>query len=251
MLSRGVGLGVLVLCLVASMASAGAQRDLDRASKRQQVAFVLVTDQGATGLDQARGVIRQTLQQVNRSVLVEFDRSDPLNADLVKKLGLAGVPAPVILVVARNGAVAGGLTAPGATPAMLQNIVPSPKKAEILQALQNGCCVLIVAGREGMSTRSRVMNNCAAACSRMGKKAQVVEIDFDDPAEAAFLAQLRVNPQVTEPMTLAVNAQGQVTASYIGAPDVTSLVQAASRKAGGCCPSTVQGGAASCAPPKK
>ena len=55
----------------------------------------------------------------------------------------------------------------------------------------------------------------------------------------------------TEPITLVINAQGQITGTYTGTADVASLAQAATKKAGGCCPSTVQGGSKSCGPTKK
>jgi len=77
------------------------------------------------------------------------------------------------------------------------------------------------------------------------------QIDMDDPAEVGFLTQMKVNLASTEPVTLVVNAQGQMTGTYSGAMDVASLVQAATKKAGGCCPKTVQNPNASCAPPKK
>ncbi len=45
---------------------------------------------------------------------------------------------------------------------------------------------------------------------------------MDDPAEAAFLTQMKVNLASTEPVTLVVNAQGQVTGTYTGAADVAT-----------------------------
>jgi hypothetical protein len=85
----------------------------------------------------------------------------------------------------------------------------------------------------------------------MGDKCQTIQIDIDDPQEKAFLTQLKVNLASTEPVTLVINAQGQVTGTYAGAVDLPVLVQAATKKAGGCCPPKVQSGAPSCPPTKK
>ncbi len=85
----------------------------------------------------------------------------------------------------------------------------------------------------------------------MQNQSAAVQIDMDDPAETAFLTQMKVNLDSAEPVTLVINAQGQVTGTYTGAADVANLVQAATKKAGGCCPSTVQNPNASCAPAKK
>jgi hypothetical protein len=50
---------------------------------------------------------------------------------------------------------------------------------------------------------------------------------------------------------MVVNAQGQITGTYAGAVDLPVLVQAATKRMGGCCPPKVQGGAQSCAPKKQ
>jgi hypothetical protein len=62
---------------------------------------------------------------------------------------------------------------------------------------------------------------------------------------------MKVNLASTEPVTLVINPQGQITGTYTGAADVNALVQAATMKVGGCCPKTVTNPNASCAPPKK
>jgi hypothetical protein len=240
-----------MLCTLGPIASASTQRDVESAAKQQKIAFILVHDQSATGVDQARDVIRQTMKQVSKSVLLELDRSAPPNAEYVAKLRLAGAPVPLILVAARNGALAGGVPAAQATPAILLGMVPSPKKAEVLQALQSGKPVFIAVSRKGMTSEPKAVAACMSACSKMGDKSALVRIDMADPQEATFLSQLKVNSAATEPVTLVVNAQGQVTGSYAQVQDVASLVQAATRVAGGCCPSTVQGGSKACAPTKK
>jgi len=251
MIRRSLGFVLLMLCTLGPIASASTQRDAESAAKQRKIAFILVHDQSATGVDQARDVIRQTMKQVSKSVLLELDRSDPANAEYVAKLRLAGAPVPLILVVARNGVVAGGGPAAETTPATLLGMVPSSKKAEVLQALQSGKPVFIAVSRKGMISEPKAVAACMAACSQMGDKSALVRIDMADPQEAAFLAQLKVSSTATEPVTLVVNAQGQVMGPFTGDLDVAGLVQTATRIAGGCCPSTVQGGSKGCAPTKK
>lgn len=248
---RSLGSGVLLLGLVATLAAASTQKDLDSAAKNGKIAFILVTDQGASGLDQAKDMIRTAMKQVQKSVLVELDRSNPANAELAAKFRLAGAPVPLVLVAARNGVLAGGAPAAQTTADQLVSLVPSPKKAEILQVLQSGKAVFITASRKGMASQSGVMSACAMACGQMQNQSATVQIEMDDPAEQAFLTQMKVNLASTEPVTLVINAQGQVTGTYTGAAEVANLVQAATKKAGGCCPSTVQNPNASCAPAKK
>ena len=247
---RNLSLGVLIVGLLASIAGATPQTDLTSATVQGKVAFILVTDQGATGVDQARTMIQTTMKQVKNATLVELNRADPQNADLVTKFRLAGAPVPLVLVAARNGIIAGGMPATQATSEKLLAMVPSPKKAEVLQAIQDGNAVFITASRKSMAAQSGAMASCAAACGQMNNKGVTIKIDMDDPQEAEFLTQLKVDRAATEPVTLVVNAQGQITQTYTGATDVASLVTAATKRAGGCCPPTAQGGAASCGPKK-
>jgi hypothetical protein len=238
--------------VMASAVQASPEKDLASAVQRGQIAFILVMEPGAPGLDQAKALIREAMNRVENAALVELDRSSPANASLIAKYRLAGAPVPLILVAARNGALAGGIPAAEATPEKLLAVVPSPKKAEVIQLLQAGKAVFISVSRKTMPARAGATSACAAACAQMKDQGATVGIDLDDPREAEFLAQLRVDRAATEPVTLVVNPQGQIAGTYTGATDVASLVQAAARKAGGCAPGACgPGSASSCAPTKK
>ncbi|MDP2359797.1 MAG: hypothetical protein Q8O14_03450 [bacterium] len=182
--------------------------------------------------------------------MVEVDRQDPANAALVAKLRVATAPVPLILVAGRNGVVAGGVEAAKASADNLSAMVPSPAKASILKAVQDKQPVYVVASRKGMRDVPKAMSACETACSQLQGKPVTVKVDLDDPRERAFLDQLKIDRDSTTPVTLVVNAQGQVTGSYGSDVDVAKLVQDASKKAGGCCPPSVQGGASSCGPAK-
>ncbi len=248
---RGLAIGVLLLGVMVSTAVASAQKDLDSAAKGGKIAFIVVTDKETVGADQAKDMAKQAAKQVKKSTVVRLDRSDPANADLVAKYRLAGAPVPLILVAARNGVLAGGLVAAQATADKLVGMVPSPKKADVLQHLQSGKAVLIHASRKSMAKQGDCSAACASACGQLQDRCVTVQVDMDDPAESAFLTSLNIKTASTEPVVLVVNAQGQITGTYNGAADVAALVQAATKKVGGCCPSTVQNPKASCPPPKK
>jgi hypothetical protein len=242
---------LLSLCILTPIAAASTQADLEKAAELRKIAFVLVTEPSATGVDQARDLIRQAMQKVPGCTLVELDRSLPANADLVSKYRLAGSPVPLVLVAGRSGVVAGGLPAAAASAERLVALVPSPKKETILQALESGKAVFICAGRKSMDARSTAVSNCSSACDQSSGKCVLVEVDMDDPAETNFLKSLKVDLAATEPVTLVVNATGQIAGTYVGAVDVAELVQATTKKVGGCCPATVAGGSKACPPQKK
>jgi hypothetical protein len=240
----------LLLGLLGPLAAASPQKDLEKATEREEVIFLLVTGEGATGVEQARDLIHQVMKEVDNSTLVVLDRSDAANADLVARFRVASVPVPLILIVAPNGVTAGGVPAAKATAEKLLTLVPSPRKAEMLQALNNGKAIFAVAGRGSMDTQAAALAACTAACGQMGGASVVIMIDMDDPAEVAFLTQIKVDTASAEPVTVVVNPQGQFTGRYTGTPEVADLVAAATKRVAGCCPSSVQNPNASCAPKK-
>ena len=73
---------------------------------------------------------------------------------------------------------------------------------------------------------------------------------MDDDKELPFLTQLKVDPASKEAVTLVFNKSGQLSGSYTGALQVADLVQATTKKVGGCCPPGINS-SKSCAPPKR
>lgn len=235
LVQRVLGIFLVIAILPPSLAALPAD-DLQSASEAGKIAFVLVTEPGAAGLEQAQHVIKDAMSRVDQSVMIELNRADIANASLVAKYRLSGAPVPLILVFASNGAIAGGNLAAKLTSEQLVNMVPSPKKAEVLEALQAGQAIFLTASGKEMSTKSEILNICAAACGQMKGKSRSIAIDMGDKKEASFLKELGIKLQSAEPVTVVINGQGQVTGKFNGAANVGTLVQAATKKAGGCCP---------------
>jgi hypothetical protein len=228
---------ILITICLPLVAFASTSDQLQTAVSSGQVAFVLVNEPGAAGIDQAKQMIQDVRAQVSGSVMIESNRADAANSPFIQKYKLAAAPVPLILVFASNGVMAGGNVASKLTAQQLAAMVPSPKKAEVLKALQSGQAVYLTASRTGMAATSDVAQGCAAACAQMMGKGAAIVVSIDDPAESDFLKQLKVNLQATEPVTVVLNAQGQLTGTFNGPVDVTNLVQAATKKvSSGCCP---------------
>jgi hypothetical protein len=239
-------LSLAAILILVSTVGASVLTDLDAAAKTNKTVFLLVTAPEAQNVESATAIVTSAVGMANNAVLLQMDRTAPENAELVAKYGLATAPVPLILVFASTGILAGGLPAQMATAEKIVALVPSPKKAEVLAALQSGKSVFIVASKAGMSTRGGVASGCAMACSQMAGKSQYVEVSMDDAAEAEFLKQLKVDLQSTEPVTVVVNAGGQITGTYQGTVTTEQLIQAAQKQASSsCCPA---GSGKTCAP---
>ncbi len=244
---RLVGICMFV-ALTSTQLLATTAEELEQAASKGKTVFLLVTEPTVSGTEAAREMARTAGEQVRKSTVIELNRVDQANATLVTKYRLTAAPVPLILVIARNGAIAGGLPAASVTSEQLVKMVPTAKKAEVLKAVQDGQSVLITAASKKMPKETSMSSACAAACSQMQGKCTSISINLDDDDELPFLNELKINPQSKEPVTVVVNAQGQVTGSFAGAVEVGNLVQAATKKAGGCCGG---GSSSSCSPKKK
>ncbi len=249
---RVFSLMVFVLALIAGSVCGAVTEQLESAAKAGKVAYILVYDQTAVALDQARQMVSDAIKQTPGSVAIEMDRGDAANAATVTKFGVATAPVPLILVASGAGVITGGVIAAQATVDQLVKLVPSPKKAEILKAISEGNAVFITAARKGMTTAATVNSTCATACQQLAGKCVQITVDMDDPAEAGFLTDMKVDLQSAEPVTMVANAQGQISGVYTGAMQVTDLVTAATKKAtSGCSPAAGCAPGAACGPKKK
>jgi hypothetical protein len=244
---RFVGICMLV-ALTSTQLFATTTDELAKATDKGKTVFLLVFEPNAQGIEPAREIVNAASSQVKKSTVIQLDRADATNSALVAKYRLAGAPLPLIMVLAGNGAIAGGIPAANTTTEQVVKFVPTAKKAEVLKAVQEGQSVLITAASKKMPKETNVSSACAAACGQMQGKCTSIKINLDDDDELPFLNELKISPQSVEPVTVVINAQGQVTGSFAGAVEVSNLVQAATKKAGGCCGG---GSSSSCSPKKK
>ena len=191
--------GLLVAVCLPVLAMASTAEQLQTAVSNGTVAFVLVTEPGVAGTDQARQTIQSAMTQVAGSVMIEANRADGGNAEFIQQYGLTSAPVPLILVFGANGTIAGGNVSSRLNSHQLVAMVPSPKKAEVLKAVQSGQAAYVTAFRSGMATKTDVTKGCAAACAKMMGRGATIEVNMDDPVEREFLNQLKVNLQSDEP----------------------------------------------------
>lgn len=238
----------IALMAFALQASATVKSDLETASKNGSSVFLVVTDPNVTGTDKALEIANKAKASVAKSLVIQMNRSDAANAELVTKYRLAGAPLPLILVIAANGLATAGYTLNQATPELLVKAIPSPKKSEVLKILSDGKSVFIVVTGKSMAEKNTIMSTCQQACIEMENNAKMIEISLDDPKETQFLTELNVKKDATEPTTYVVNSKGQITGTFTDDVNSTTLVASAKKvAASSCCP----GGSKSCGPTKK
>jgi hypothetical protein len=226
------------------------QESITTANKAGLSVFLVITDPGNAGTQKALDIANQAHQQYAKSEVIQMNRSEAANQDLVKKYGVSTAPLPLILVIASNGVVTGGLTLTQATAELLVKLVPSPVKSDVMKALSEGKSVFLVVSSKKMKEKDEVMNTCTQACIEMQNNAKLIGLDLEDQKEKTFIAELKIDPAITSPQTFVINAKGQITGTFNEDVNTTELVASAKKlpEAKGCGSSCKSG--AGCAPKK-
>lgn len=234
-LFRFMGAASAIFAAFHSSCWASASGDLEKAKANGRVAFVLVSEPGAIGVGEAESVIREAVKRQGKAVLIKLDRTAPENSGLVSRFRLSGPQIPLIMVFAPNGIAAGGALTDGMTVDGLLGMVPTKSEVELIEALQSGKGVLVMASRSGLAGEDEVLKACEKARSMSSGKLAVVRVDMGDKAEQSLLRKLKISEGTDKPVTVAINSSGQVTGSFSGPADPAELVVASAKKAGGCC----------------
>jgi len=214
------------------------QADINLAKKAGKAVFVVVTDASAIDTDKATSIAKGANTIYKNAVVVQFNRDDPANAQLVTEWRLAGAPLPLILVISPKGLPTGGYILSQATAENIAALIPSPKLENVYDAISNGKHAVVVFTKKSFADKAEVIKIANQAVAKLNKEAVFVEVDMDDSREVGFLNQLRIDKASTKAsITLVINKQGQVAGTSTTIPDTDKLVAAATTPvAGGCGP---------------
>jgi hypothetical protein len=213
---------------------------LAAAVKERQTVFLLVTEPSARKVAEMRAVAVEAQRRTPGSRLVELDRSRRENRPIVKRYGVLGARLPLVLILAHNGAPAGGAALKAGALERLLGLVPTPRKAETLLALFERKAVFVIVARPGMTEEAAVVMACRDASRALKgvgtkEKAAIVRVNLDDKAEKAYLELLGADPKATHVVTHVYGLSGVKTGVLKGTPTPEALVEAAGKKKE-CCP---------------
>ncbi len=213
------------------------QADLEKAKKEGKAVFVVVTGTGVTETNKATTVAKNANALYKNATVVQLDRDDAANAQLVAEWRLAGAPLPLLLVISPKGLPTGGYTLEQATAENLAALVPSPKLEEVQAVLSDRKPAFVVFTKKSFSDRTEVLQVCKEAVTILKNNAAIVEVDLDDSKEASLIDRLEVDKSSKETTTQVINVQGQISGTALGLPDAAKLAAAAiAPPKSGCCP---------------
>ncbi|MEX2428893.1 MAG: hypothetical protein WD577_11665 [Bacteroidales bacterium] len=204
------------------------KKELEKAQATKKAAFLVVTENGNTETEKAVSLAKEAKNIYKNAVVLEMNRDDAVNAELVDEWRLSGAPVPLILVFSPNGTLTGGRILNQATAENVAELVPSPMLEKVYAAIENNKNAIVVFSKKSFTDRSEVIKNTKEAVAKLNNDAVFIEVDLDDNRESGFMKQVRIDKALaTESITLVINKQGQVAGTSVGIPDSDKLVTAA------------------------
>lgn len=203
------------------------QTDLEKAKKEGKAVFVVVTGTGVTETDKATTIAKGANAIYKNAAVVQLDRDDAANSQLVAEWRLAGAPLPLVLVVSPKGQLTGGMVLAQATAENIAALVPSPKLEDVYASIAASKPTLVVFTKKSLTDRTEVLKECKEAITKLKNNAVLVEVDMEDAKEVNFMNQLRIDKASAVSTTLVINAQGQVAGTSTSVPDAEKLASAA------------------------
>jgi len=201
------------------------QAKLDAAKKAGKAVFVIVTGTGITDTEKATAVAKGANSIYKNAIIVQMNRDDAANTQLVSKWRVAGAPLPLILVLSAKGLVAGGYTLDEATAKNIAELVPSPKLEAVYEANGNGKHTIVVFTKKSFADRASALKIAQDAVNKLNNKAVLVEVDIDDNKESGFMKQFQIDKLTTKnSTTVVINKDGQVAGTSTNVTDANKLV---------------------------
>ena len=159
---------------------------------------------------------------------------------VVDKFGVGRAPMPLVLALAPNGAITRGFPIKFDEKKLQEGFV-SACTAKCLKYLQDKKLVLLCIQNEKTQFTQVAMAAAESfkADARYAKATEIVTLNPEDRAEAAFLKDLKVDPRTSQAVTVVLAPPGQPVASFVGAvtkDQIVAKVQAGPCAGGKCGP---------------
>jgi hypothetical protein len=219
---------------------------VEKARQNKKYLFALFWKEKDEHLAALKTVLEKAMAKVaDRADSVVVDVTEPAEGPIVDKFDLDRAPMPLVLVLAPNGAITGGFPKKFAEKDLLDAFA-TPCCERCMKALQDKKLVFVCVQNEATKSNAAAMQGVRdfQADPQYREVTEVVTLNPADKAEAAFLADLKIDSKTAEAVTALLAPPGSVVAEFKGQTTKKDLVAAIQKVGSDCCP----GGA--CGPPK-
>jgi len=210
------------------------QQVLEQAGKDGKFTFILFykTDDAAT---QAMGqVLKSELaERSDKAVMVYVQISNPAEKAIVDQFGVARAPMPMTMTLAPNGALT-GVYPQKISPKNLNDAIVTPAMTRCMKSLQEGKVVLVCVQSSTKAFAPPVVKEFQAD-PHFKDRLATVSLKADDPAEARFMGDMKLDPASVTSTTVAMLAPPGMLIGKFGPKATKDEMAAALAKAGKCC----------------
>ncbi len=218
---------------------------LRRAADANQYLFAFFYEKD----DDATRSARQAFDTASKKVtpapqVIAVNRTVADEKEIVDKFGIDRAPMPMVLAIAPNGAVTGGIKGADVNETRLQDAVASSGMQQCLKALQERKLLFVCLQNSKTKANDAALKgvNEFKADPQFAEATQIVKVDPADPKESKLLAQLKADPKSKTASTAFLAPPGMVVSKLDGATTKADW-DAALKKAmascapgSGCCP---------------
>ena len=173
----------------------------------------------------------------DRADAVEVDVTAESEREIVANYDLDRAPMPLVLALAPNGAVTGGFPGEVSEEKLLAAFA-SPSTEKCMKALQDNKLVFLCIQNATTTSNDAAMEGIGAfkADPRFAQATAIITLDPEDTAEAAFLADLQIDPKTAEAVTVFLAPPGVPIAKFDGATTKDELVATLMKASAACGP---------------
>jgi hypothetical protein len=173
----------------------------------------------------------------SRAQWIAVDVNDPSEKAIVAKFELTRAPMPLVLAMAPNGAITGGFPTKFEEQQLLSAFA-TPVTERVMKHVQGGKLVFVCIQNGKTKSNDAALQGVRdfQADARFASATEIVMLDPTDPAEASFLADLKIDPKTEEAMTVFLAPPGAAIAEYKGATDKAELAATLEKASSGSCP---------------
>lgn len=203
------------------------QAVIDRAAAAQKYVFLFFWKEKNPQTDKAWNILQPAMANMaDTAEVASIQATDPAEKQIVDKYSVSRSPMPLVLAVAPCGAITKAFT--GAFDEnKLRTAFVSRCTAECMKALQDRKLVLLCVeppSSQVMEVSLQKGVEDFTGDKQYAQNSKVVAVNAGDPAEAAFLKDLRVDPQTAARVTVLMAPPATVVGTFAGEVTKDQLV---------------------------
>lgn len=210
---------------------------IEQAAKENKHLFIFFYKDQNERTDRSQKIFDQAMQKIgSEAIFVSIKANDPSEKGVIDKFNLSRSPMPFVLVLAPNGAVAGGYPS-SFTEQQLISSFTSPGMAQCLKALQEKKLVFLCLQNDQTLCNEAALKGVQdfKSDSRFGSAAEIIMIDPVDAQEHQFLNQLAIDRHSKQAATVLIAPPTETIGQYKGATSKERFIADLQNAVSGCC----------------